>query len=150
MNIRNFIYASLMALGLAALGCGSSSRSTTSTATSGGTTAATTGSTGVATRSQEVSAHGTSFSPAAVTVTSGLTVTWTNTDVIDHTVTSGKPGLPNGMFDQLLHPGQTFTFTFSQAGTFPYYCRFHFTMGMVGSVTVQAAGGGAGVGNSGP
>jgi len=36
-----------------------------------------------------------------------------------------------------LNNGQSFSFTFTQKGTFPYFCTFHSAMGMVGTVTVN-------------
>jgi plastocyanin len=36
--------------------------------------------------------------------------------------------------------GQSVTFTFANAGTFPYHCVVHANMGMRGSVQVDAAG----------
>ncbi|MBS2031788.1 MAG: cupredoxin domain-containing protein [Deltaproteobacteria bacterium] len=129
-------------------GCSGTSTTTPNPATgtttgTTGTTAATGASTGTSgtTGSTTVNVNVTSFkfTPQTMTVQEGQTVIWTNTDTIDHTVTSGVNGVPDGKFDQLLHPGETFSFTFDTAGTFPYFCRFHFTMGMVGSVTVSTA-----------
>ena len=37
----------------------------------------------------------------------------------------------------MLQPGQSFTFTFAQAGTFPYHCDIHPTM--TATITVVAA-----------
>ncbi len=43
-------------------------------------------------------------------------MTWTNNDGVMHTVTSDS-----GVFDSgYLSNGDTFTFTFTEAGTFPY------------------------------
>jgi len=56
------------------------------------------------------------FSPANLEVRVGTTVTWTNNDGVMHTVTSDS-----GVFDSgYLSNGDTFTFTFTEAGTFPY------------------------------
>ena len=38
------------------------------------------------------------------------------------------------LFDQILTNGQDFTHTFTQVGTFAYFCRVH--AGMTGTVTV--------------
>lgn len=72
------------------------------------------------------------FSPDAVTINVGDTVTWTQRDFIGHTVTSDT-GLWNS---PLLSSGQTFSFTFSNAGTFGYHCTPH--PFMVGTVTVKS------------
>ncbi len=83
------------------------------------------------------------FQPADVTIKVGDTVTWTNTGSFTHTSTSGTTTggtrHPDGLWDSgSIPPGQTFSHTFTKAGTFPYYCIPHFTS-MVGTVTVQAA-----------
>ncbi|QUQ66984.1 Amicyanin [Kutzneria sp. CA-103260] len=63
------------------------------------------------------------FDPAVITVKVGTTVTWTNADQDPHTVTSdGKSGPLNSKpFNQ----GDTFQYTFTQAGTFSYLCTIH-------------------------
>ncbi|MDP3209201.1 MAG: plastocyanin/azurin family copper-binding protein [Rhodoglobus sp.] len=84
------------------------------------------------------------FMPSTITVNVGDTVTWVNGETITHTVTSGdwgdvdaKTGLrgyqtPDGLFDHSLSPkgkdGDTFSFTFTEAGTYKYYCQPHLTM----------------------
>jgi len=70
------------------------------------------------------------FDPAALTVKVGTTVTWTNQDSVQHSATSD-----NGIFDSgLLSKGQSFSYTFSQAGEYTYHCSIH--PKMVGSITV--------------
>src|SRR5260370_26933627 len=69
------------------------------------------------------------FSPASVTVPVGGTVTWTNSDTVDHTVTSMGKG-PLG--SATLNTGGTYSSTFTTAGTYMYYCAIHpDMMGMV-------------------
>ena len=72
------------------------------------------------------------FSPAAITVKKGTTVTWTNQDDTSHTVTEndGK----NGPSAPPLGQGQGYSFTFNQTGTFHYHCSIH--QEMTGTVTV--------------
>ena len=66
--------------------------------------------------------NGPFFSPANLTVTVGKTVTWVNKDTVTHTVTSDGSNL----FDSGFMPtGATFQFTFTTAGTYPYYCTVH-------------------------
>ena len=70
------------------------------------------------------------YDPLTVTVTVGTTVRWTNLDGIAHTVTSGTSdgtvATPDGAFDSgFLNTGDTFTFTFEEAGEFDYYCLPH-------------------------
>ncbi len=78
------------------------------------------------------------FSPAAITVTSGTTVTWTWTGANQHTVTSGTPGGTGigTLFNSPIQTTGTFVFTFTQTGTYPYFCLIHGSA-MTGTVTVQ-------------
>jgi len=75
------------------------------------------------------------FSPAAVNVHTGDTVTWTNHDTAPHdvTVTSG----PVAVHSPLLSTGQTWSYTFTTPGTYDYICSIHPDMHAV--VTVAAA-----------
>ena len=60
------------------------------------------------------------YQPGRVQVKAGTTVTWVNEDEIFHTVTSEKK---NSSFDGPLDgKGKSFSFTFSQAGIYIYYC----------------------------
>ena len=75
------------------------------------------------------------FKPEKLTVHAGTTVTWTNGDDIDHTVTAGTPGAPTGSFDSGNEArGATFSHAFMEPGTFPYFCKNH--DGMRGEVDV--------------
>ena len=80
------------------------------------------------------------FTPANITVPAGTMVVWTDNGNNPHTVTSGTVGAPSGLFDSgTLSAGNKFSFTFTKAGTFQYFCRFHGNIGMVGSVTVTCS-----------
>ena len=69
------------------------------------------------------------FTPSPVAVEAGTRVTWTNQDDINHTVTSGTPENRDGRFDgKLSGKGTTFTFDFTQPGTYPYFCARHQSM----------------------
>lgn len=70
------------------------------------------------------------FTPPSVTVKVGETVTWTNHDGFGHTVT-GDAGGPNS---GTIAAGQSYSYTFTTAGTFSYHCSIH--PSMIGSVTV--------------
>jgi plastocyanin len=78
------------------------------------------------------------FTPGAVSIQPGDTVNWVWFSVgLSHSVTSGSNGNPDGVFDSGIHRDPfTFSFTFPNAGTFPYYCIPHLSMGMVGTVFV--------------
>jgi plastocyanin len=71
------------------------------------------------------------YVPNVVDAAIGDTVTWTNSDTVDHTSTSDLPGWDSGV----VGPGRQFSFTFRTAGTFTYHCAIH--PGMVGSVVVR-------------
>ncbi len=67
------------------------------------------------------------FRPAELEVTVGTTVEWINQEeAASHTVTSGSPESPSGVFDSgRLRPGDSFHFTFNQPGTYEYFCSIH-------------------------
>jgi len=81
------------------------------------------------------------FSPANVTITAGESVTWRWDGNNSHTVTHGtSPTVPpdaQKLFDTPEQSSGTFVFKFDNAGTFAYFCRPHFSMGMKGAITVQ-------------
>src|SRR5947209_7178051 len=64
------------------------------------------------------------FQPPTMTIPVGTTVTWTNMDSASHTSTSDA-GDAVTWSSPLLPTGGTFSFTFTQAGTFPYHCSVH-------------------------
>jgi len=82
------------------------------------------------------------FTPANFTVTEGDTVNWVWSSGT-HTVTSGVPCTPDGLFDAPVNSSSTlFVHVFNHGtGTFDYFCRFHCGMGMTGTVTVTASTG---------
>lgn len=60
------------------------------------------------------------FAPAQLTVKVGTTVTWTNHDDIPHTVVSA------GKFrSKTLDTDNSFSFTFTAAGDYTYFCSLH-------------------------
>jgi plastocyanin len=76
------------------------------------------------------------YQPNPIEVSIDDTITWTNDDIAQHTVTSGENGEPNGEFDSgLLSTGATFEHTFTEAGEYPYFCTLH--PNMVGTVIVS-------------
>jgi plastocyanin len=90
-------------------------------------------------------AEGFVFTPAHLTVAAGTTVRWTNKGAVPHTVTSGASSRssdnPGALLDRNLPAGGTVEMTFTTAGDWPYFCRYHEGMGMAGTVTVTAAPG---------
>lgn len=93
--------------------------------------------TGTATTTVVVVMQNIAFIPATVTVNQGTTVMWKNVDTVNHTVTSGTPGNISGTFRSgTLTPQQTFSFTFTVPGSYPYFCEIHGAQ-MTGTITVQ-------------
>jgi plastocyanin len=71
------------------------------------------------------------FAPPTITIAVGQSVTWVNRDETPHQVVSAtkrfrSPGLDTG---------DAFTFAFTEAGTYPYYCGLH--PRMTGTVVVH-------------
>ena len=73
------------------------------------------------------------YSPGYVEAILGTTVTWTNDDTITHTVTSTGGDWP----EITLAAGESASLTFSEVGTFTYYCSVHPMM--AGTIVVVAA-----------
>ena len=71
------------------------------------------------------------FGPQTLTVPVGATVTWTNKDDIPHTSVS-----TDGVFkSNVLDTHENFSYTFTKAGEYSYYCTIH--PKMTGKVVVQ-------------
>ena len=87
------------------------------------------------------------YVPRQITIHTNDTITWKNNDTEAHTVTSGigagieslmnnKRGTPNGIFDSgTFKPGQSWPHTFTNPGTYSYFCTIH--PWMEGVVSVQ-------------
>lgn len=74
------------------------------------------------------------YKPAVLEVKTQTTVTWSQLDAGVHTVTSGGvlqeaggvKAQPDGKFDSgNIATGKTYSFTFSEAGTYRYFCTVH-------------------------
>jgi plastocyanin len=68
------------------------------------------------------------YEPPTLTISKGTGVIWKNADSTLHTVTSGtaEGGESGTVFDSsYMAAGKTFQWTFSDAGTFDYYCTLH-------------------------
>ena len=70
------------------------------------------------------------FLPEDLTINVGDTVVWTNNDDSPHTVTADDDEFNSGN----LAEGATWSYTFTEAGTYDYRCNYHSSM--TGSVTV--------------
>jgi len=78
------------------------------------------------------------FLPSTVVITAGGTVTWENVDNAAHTASSGTAaGGPDGVFDSsLIMASGSYSVTFDDEGTYPYFCMVH--PWMSGTVIVEA------------
>lgn len=86
------------------------------------------------------------FSPSEITVAPGTTVTWKFEGPAQHTSTSDV-GSALTWDSGLKSPGETFSFTFNEKGTFAYHCTPH--PQMKGTVIVDDSAGGTNGSNGG-
>jgi plastocyanin len=70
------------------------------------------------------------FSPARLTLKAGTTVTWKNQDDIPHTVVSAGKFKSNA-----LDTDDSYSFTFTAAGDYTYFCSLH--PHMTGTIKVE-------------
>jgi len=80
----------------------------------------------------EVIINNFSFSPNALTLPIGATVTWANHDAVAHIIASADNRFRES---PALKPGQNFSHTFATAGSYPYFCSIH--PRMKGEITVK-------------
>ena len=76
------------------------------------------------------------FIPSQLTIPAGTTVIWVNDEQAKHTASADDGSFDSG--DQAL--GVRFEHTFTEPGTYPYYCRYHGDVGgvgMAGTVVVE-------------
>jgi plastocyanin len=71
------------------------------------------------------------FTPKELTVAVGTTVKWVNHDDIPHTIVEKKTSFRSKALDT----DDSYSFTFTSAGTFDYFCGLH--PHMVGQVIVK-------------
>lgn len=72
-----------------------------------------------------------SFTPKEITVPKGTMITWVNHDDVPHTVVSRDQKFRSKALDT----NDRFSFTFTDAGTYVYFCSVHPIM--IGKVTVK-------------
>lgn len=83
----------------------------------------------------QVHMSGYAYGPAQLTIKVGDTVTWTNHDKAPHdAVTTAGPAQ---FRSPMLSEGQNWSFTFTQPGTYSYYCSVH--PDMRATIVVQPA-----------
>jgi plastocyanin len=79
----------------------------------------------------EITIDNFTFTPKELTVAAGTTVKWVNHDDIPHTVVEKKTTFRSKALDT----DDSYSFTFTSAGTFDYFCGLH--PHMVGQVIVK-------------
>jgi len=83
------------------------------------------------TSSMEVRVDNFTFGPDTLTVPANSTVTWVNKDDVPHVIASN-----DGLFkSKALDTEDKYSYTFTKAGTYAYYCSVH--PKMVGKIIVQ-------------
>ena len=71
---------------------------------------------------QQVKVFNYKFDPEVLTIPAGTTVTWTNKDEVPHTVmSSDKRFTSSGALDT----GDAYSYTFTTAGSYEYFCTLH-------------------------
>jgi len=84
-------------------------------------------------------ANNTNADNANITIKVGTTVTWTNKSAAPHTVVSGTAAAPTTTFGSLTktlaaNSPDTYSFKFTKAGEYPFFCSIH--PAMIGWITV--------------
>ena len=83
------------------------------------------------TQTMEVKVDNFTFGPQTLTVPLNTTVTWVNRDDIPHVIVSN-----DGVFkSKALDTDEKYSFTFTKAGTYAYFCGIH--PKMTGKIVVQ-------------
>jgi plastocyanin len=122
--------ATIIGLGLTA--CSSSGKSTASNSTAADAAATTTpASPAPAARSTTIAIQGFMFKPSPAGAKVGDTITVTNGDGTNHSLTAD-----DGSFDTGKFSGGSKTITLTKAGTFTYHCQVHNYM----TGTIQVSG----------
>jgi plastocyanin len=87
------------------------------------------------------------WEPANVTIRPGGTVTFKISGAPPHPVVSGAPPSGDDKFDaagcaqdKMAKVGDSCTVKFAKAGSYPYFCQVHYSLGMTGTITVGAGG----------
>lgn len=132
------VICAALALGLVAVGCGddddSGDSGSATTTEQPATTEKQAAGGGAAGKPVAIDIVDIDYEPKAETVGKGVTVKWTNTGDLPHTVT--KDSGPGPDFDSgTLQPGDTYEETFTTPGKIAYLCTIH--SGQNGSLTVQ-------------
>jgi plastocyanin len=119
MRMGAFVAAG--AIVLAACGGGGGGKAAAGNGMAGMGTPPNTAKASVPVATNSVSITNFAFSPAAITVTVGSTVVWTNNDSVQHDITFDGGSIASSVLNQ----NDTFSHTFPTAGTYHYICSIH-------------------------
>jgi len=72
-------------------------------------------------KAHNIAIEGMKFVPERLEVQAGDTVTWSNKDLVPHTVTAAKASIESGS----IAPGASWKLTVRRKGQIDYTCRFH-------------------------
>ncbi len=124
MTKRAIVLVGIVGAALLLAACSSSSN--------GGTATTTAGAPSPSGGTSDVSIKDFAFGPGELTVSVGDTITWTNDESgIPHTTTAD-----DGLWDSAtLKPDEKYSFTFTEAGTYTYFCSIHPSMRATITVT---------------
>ena len=111
-------------ISLALLACGQKAQSTVSEKQSAATDSQ-------SASGPQVKIDNFSFTPQTLNVSAGTTVTWTNSDDVPHNVVSTEKVFKSKTMDT----DEKFSYTFTNPGTYKYYCSLH--PRMTGTVVVK-------------
>ena len=112
----------ILAILFLASGCASPYSSQNSTANPPASSPSTQTQTPSTGQTQTISIKNFTFNPAVLNIKAGETVVWTNNDTAPHQIKSAT------FNSDVLNQGNTFSFTFSTAGSFDYSCAIHPSM----------------------
>ena len=79
--------------------------------------------------SNEISISNFAFNPEELTISIGTTLTWTNLDSAPHTIAF------ESFESETLNTNDQYSYTFTEAGTYNYYCSLH--PSMQGTIIVE-------------
>lgn len=80
-----------------------------------------------------------SFKPESVTIEAGTEVVWDNRGRNEHNIIPEDESAPWKVEADAFQPGQTARYTFTEPGTYAYYCSIHgnIDVGMPGVIIVK-------------
>ena len=94
-------------------------------------------------QTHEVTVQSNSFTPQELTITAGDMVTWNNIGGIHNVngTTATFPDNPEGFGNGAAAASPwSYSFTFTQPGTYDYQCDPHAALGMTGTIIVEPGG----------